>query len=229
MVKIYLDAGHGGKDNGATGNSLFEKAVTLDITKRINEHLKSYKNVETLLTRDTDIFLSLAERTDKANKWGADIFLAIHINAATIPSSRGFESHIYTSPDAKTKALQNVMHETIFKSISADTDISDRGKKQSNFHVLRESKMAAILTENLFITNSKDAAFLKKNDFKEKIAVAHVLGLEKFLGLEKNLPPPKLSDELFQVIAGTFSQKENADDLAEKLKKDGYEAYVKKQ
>ena len=60
MVKIYLDAGHGGTDSGAVGNGLYEKNLTLDIVKEIQKKLEeNYENVEIMTTRTEDIFLSL--------------------------------------------------------------------------------------------------------------------------------------------------------------------------
>jgi N-acetylmuramoyl-L-alanine amidase len=223
VMKLYLDAGHGGKDTGASGNGLFEKNVNLEICKRIETYLKDYLNVEVMTTRETDIYLTLNERTDKANKWGATAFLSVHINANTSPSPRGFESYIYPNANSATRAFQNVMHQEIFKQISS-FGIPDKGKKQANFHVLRESQMKAILTENGFISNSADATLMKRAEFLDRLALGHVVGLEKFFGLNKARPPSEVG--LYQVIAGTYSQKENADDLAKKLKADGYDAYV---
>jgi N-acetylmuramoyl-L-alanine amidase len=222
-LKLYLDAGHGGKDGGASGNGLIEKNLNLEICLRIESYLESYSNVEVMTTRDTDVYLSLDERTDKANKWGADAFLSVHINANTSPSPRGFDSYIYPNADSATRAFQNVMHQEIHRQISR-FGIPDKGKKTANFHVLRESQMKAILTENGFISNSTDAALLKRSDFLEFLALGHVIGLEKFFGLKKARPPSE--NGLYQVIAGTFSQKDNAEDLAKKLKADGYDAYV---
>lgn len=222
-MKLYLDAGHGGKDSGASGNGLLEKNINLEICKRIEKILESYTDVEVMVTRDTDIYLTLDERTDKANKWGADAFLSVHINANTSPSPRGFESYIYPNANSATRAFQNVMHQEIYKQISS-FGIPDKGKKTANFHVLRESTMKAILTENGFISNAADAALMKRSDYLDKLALGHVTGLEKFFGMTKARPPSEQG--LFQVIAGTFSQKENADDMVKKLKADGYDAYV---
>jgi N-acetylmuramoyl-L-alanine amidase len=225
LVKIYIDGGHGGSDSGAVGNGIYEKDINLKITKKIETLLKeNYKNVEVLTTRTTDVFFSLAERTNKANQWGADAFLSVHINAHTDNRARGFETYIYPNAGAKTAAFQNVMHENIFGQIS-HSGMTDKGKKSANFHVLRESNMIALLTENGFISNSADAALLKTDVFLDKLAYGHVLGLERFFGLEKEIRPPT-SGELYQVIAGTFSSKENADDMAKKLTADGYDCYV---
>lgn len=227
LVKIYLDAGHGGQDSGATGNGIYEKNIVLDLAKRIEKILETnYKDVQVMQTRTTDVYLSLLERTNKANKWGADVFISLHNNSATSASAKGFESFIYNdsvSPD--TVALQNVMHQEIMKQISG---VTDRGKKRANFHVLRETNMKAILTENLFISNSSDSALLKQSAFLNKLAQGHVNGLEKFFGLERTIRPPTNEDsgELYQVIVGTFSDYDNAEEQVKKLKADGYEAYI---
>jgi N-acetylmuramoyl-L-alanine amidase len=231
MTKIYLDAGHGGTDSGAVGNGLFEKNLTLSITKKIEEILQTdFENVEIMTTRDTDIFLSLTERTDKANKWGADIFVAVHINASTGANASGFQSHIYTKADAKTIAMQNVMHAAIYNSIKS-FKIADRGKDMSNFHVLRESKMIAILTENGFISSPFDSSLLKNEDYLNKVAQGHVDGLEKYFGLKRKEKtqdsPSEPTGTLYQVVAGTFKDRNHADEQVKKLKADGYEAYIK--
>lgn len=233
MPKIFLDAGHGGKDSGATGNGLYEKNVVLDLTNRIENKLKQYKNVEIMQTRTTDVFLELSERTNKANEWGADAFVSIHCNANPSASAKGFESFVYNgSIGSDTIAFQNVMHQEIVKQI-IDSGIVDRGKNKANFHVLRESHMKAILGENLFVSNASDAALLKKDSFLDALAQGYVNGLEKFFGLERTIRPPTdetpvNSGELYQVIAGTYSEYANAEAQVKKLAADGYTAYINK-
>lgn len=231
-IKITLDAGHGGTDAGASGNGIREKDITLELILAINEKLKNYKGVQTLLTRSTDVFVSLDDRTNMSNKFGADVFLSCHINAATDVSARGWQSHIYNGVnDSKTTAYQNVIHGEVINSIKDFSGVVDRGKEKNNFAVLRQTTCPAILTENLFITNASDSALLKRNDFIQAVADGHVTGLEKFLGLEKNIPPPSEvpnSGVLYQVVAGTFSQLENAQALSKKLNALGYETQITK-
>ena len=229
MVKIYLDSGHGGKDSGAVGNGLLEKNIVVDLAKRVEAKLKVYKDVQILQTRTTDVFLELSERTDKANKWGADCFVSFHCNSATDSSAKGFETFVYNGsigPD--TIAFQNVMHQEILRQIGAN--VVDRGKKRANFHVLRESNMKAILGENLFVSNPSDAALLKQSTFLERVAQGYVTGLEKFYGLIKESRPPTVTppktDVLYQVIAGTFSSRDNAENQVKKLGADGYSSYI---
>lgn len=74
MVKIVLDAGHGGRDPGAVGNGLREKDVTLTIVTKIGEMLKEYERVDVHYTRTDDQFIELSERAAMANRIGADFF-----------------------------------------------------------------------------------------------------------------------------------------------------------
>lgn len=75
MFKLFLDPGHGGKDPGAVGNGMEEKDITLAIAKQIHDILTNhYRNVSVKMSRTTDKFVSLKERTDAANSWGATFF-----------------------------------------------------------------------------------------------------------------------------------------------------------
>jgi N-acetylmuramoyl-L-alanine amidase len=225
---IYLDAGHGGKDSGAIGNGIKEKDIVLDIVKRIETGLKAY-DVDVLLSRTADIFLTLDERTSKANAAKADVFVSVHINSAVNTTARGFESYIYPNSGAATSALQNVMHSEIVKQIQGAAGFDDRGKKQANFAVLRQSAMKAVLTENFFISNAADAALLKNDDFKQKVAQGHINGLEKYLGLKRLERPPEPQPEgkLWIVQVGAFEEKKNAEALANDLRKSGYRPFIK--
>lgn len=241
MVKILLDAGHGGKDGGASKNGIHEKDIVLKICKKIQAKLNNYLDVKVLMSRETDTTLSMEERTNKANNLKADILVSVHTNSATTTTAKGFESYRYITSDAGTIALQNVMHQEIIRAIGGK--IVDRGKKSANFHMLRESHMKAILTENLFISNVAESNLLKDDSFLDKIAQGHVNGLVKFLGLKLKerqpiqptptptpAPPKKpINEKLYIVQVGAFEHKENAEKLAEDLRKQGYRPLIKYQ
>ncbi|WP_096224907.1 N-acetylmuramoyl-L-alanine amidase [Geobacillus sp. FJAT-46040] len=227
MVRIVLDAGHGGKDSGAVGNGLREKDLTLDIVKKIGNLLAEYEGVEVHYTRTDDRFLELSERAEIANKLKADYFISVHINAG---GGTGFESYIYNGNVSQAAiAYQNVIHSEITKAIG---NVKDRGKKRANYAVLRLTNMPAILTENLFIDNANDAAKLKSDQFLQQIAYGHVVGLEKAFGLKKKAKPQpqpqqKTSDKkLYRVQVGAFSDRKNAERLVEELKQKGYPAFI---
>ncbi|WP_160141853.1 N-acetylmuramoyl-L-alanine amidase [Salicibibacter halophilus] len=184
MQKIYIDPGHGGSDTGATGNGLNEKDIVLDIGHQMSVYLReNYEGMYRRMSRTDDTDVSLQDRTDDANNWGADVFISIHANALD-GSVRGFETFIHTSNPTGASDLQSVMHPQILDEMHTfDSSIPDRGEQTANFHVLRETRMSAILTENLFIDNTGDAALLQDPDFIAAVAAAHAEAVAEFLNL----------------------------------------------
>ncbi|MEN1969327.1 N-acetylmuramoyl-L-alanine amidase [Lentibacillus sp. N15] len=179
-VRIFIDPGHGGSDPGATANGLKEKDLTLDIALRTRDILnESYEGHTIKLSRTSDVTTSLAKRTRMANNWGANFFVSIHINSN---NATGFESYIFDGnygDKERTNAIRNSIH----NEIVSQTGFKDRGQKEENLHVLRESKAPAILTENGFIDNANDGSKLKKDAFINKIAQGHADGIARALGL----------------------------------------------
>lgn len=210
-MKIMIDPGHGGRDTGAVGNGLQEKDVTLTIAGHIRDFLlDEYKNVDIRMTRDSDVFVALSERAEMANQWNADYFMSIHVNAG---GGTGFESYIHTTRTTGSVQAQDVIHPAIINAI----EVRDRGKKDANFAVLRETRMPAILTENLFVDHLNDAVLLKDPSFLQLIARGHVTGLEQAFHLEKN----SSSNTLYRVIVdgtqvGAYEQHQNILDEVEK-------------
>lgn len=180
MVKIFIDPGHGGVDPGARGYQLKEKDLTLSIALKLRDYLnKQYTGHSIKMSRTTDKTVSLKARTNAANSWNADYLISIHINSG---GGTGFESYIYNRTNNKgTINKQTIIHNEVMKY----TAFGDRGKKRANLHMLRESRMNAILTENGFIDNKNDAAKLKSNAFLNQIAKGHALGLARALGLKR--------------------------------------------
>ncbi len=92
---VVIDPGHGGEDPGAIGpGGLKEKDVTLDIAKRLKKILENRYKLKVYLTRDNDRFVSLKDRTLLANRYNADVFVSIHINASRRKTLRGVETYL---------------------------------------------------------------------------------------------------------------------------------------
>lgn len=89
---IMIDAGHGGKDPGATGNGMRESAVTLDLAQKLGAELKK-KGFTVMYTRGNNSFVALEDRTGLANNKKADIFVSIHVNASTNKGLHGLETY----------------------------------------------------------------------------------------------------------------------------------------
>jgi N-acetylmuramoyl-L-alanine amidase len=93
VSRIVIDPGHGGHDPGAKGKSLDESELVLDIALRVEKLLEKMPGVEVILTRRSDEYVPLQERTAIANREGADLFLSIHANASPNASAGGIETY----------------------------------------------------------------------------------------------------------------------------------------
>jgi N-acetylmuramoyl-L-alanine amidase len=92
--RICLDAGHGGHDPGAIGRGgTQEKDITLAVVLKLEKLIRTQLGADVVMTRDTDIFIPLEERTAVANASGADLFLSVHINSARNRTGRGLETY----------------------------------------------------------------------------------------------------------------------------------------
>jgi N-acetylmuramoyl-L-alanine amidase len=104
---IVLDAGHGGHDTGAVGPSgLMEKEIVLDVTRRVARRVESGLGVKVVMSRDSDVFVPLRERTNFANKQRADLFVSIHANAHPQAVSEGVETYFLSSEASDNVARQ---------------------------------------------------------------------------------------------------------------------------
>jgi N-acetylmuramoyl-L-alanine amidase len=93
VSKIVIDAGHGGHDPGATAFGVSEAELVLDVALRLEKLLQQRPGFETVLTRRTDDYVTLEERTQRANRESADLFLSIHANASATATARGAETY----------------------------------------------------------------------------------------------------------------------------------------
>ncbi|MCY7572291.1 N-acetylmuramoyl-L-alanine amidase [Bacillus pumilus] len=190
--KIMIDPGHGGHDPGAVANGLKEKDLVLKIAMKTKAILEKVYGASVKLTRSTDVYIDLSQRARLANNWGADYFASIHINAG---GGTGFETFRFDklSATSSTGKQQKIVHDSIYNKIKEKA--VSRGTKSENLAVLRETKMSAILTENLFIDREKDAALLKQDSFLNLLAEGHAEGIAAAVGLKKvsssTKPKPK--------------------------------------
>jgi N-acetylmuramoyl-L-alanine amidase len=109
VARIVIDPGHGGHDPGAKARGLSESDLVLDVALRLEKLLLKQQGVEVVLTRRTNTFVSLEERTEIANREGADLFLSIHVNASADASARGVETYFLNfaaNPEAEAVAAR---------------------------------------------------------------------------------------------------------------------------
>ena len=232
--KVFIDPGHGGDDNGASGvNNLLEKNINLSVSKKVFNLLKS-QGLDVLLSRDDDSTLSLNSRTNAANKWGANCYVSIHCNSFD-GNSKGLETYSYTS---KTNDLATYIHNEILKSKSYT---QNRGVKTANFYVLKNSNMRSCLVELAFIDNESDAKLLQENQNEFALAIAK--GICNYLGVKYNFSNPnpletlnvpiENSNTFYRVVFGSFNNRIYAEEMLESLKSKGFndvfiDVFVKK-
>jgi len=207
MKKIMIDPGHGGRDPGAVGPSgVQEKVITLAVVKQVASILAPVAEVK--LTRDGDIALGanlsadLTARTNAANNWGADCFVSIHCNSAADHSAHGTETYHYPGSTLGA-ALAQAIHSKLIPALG----LTDRGVKEANFAVLRQSKCPAALVELAFISNVAEEKLLNTPAFQAKAARAVAEGIAQFLGLRLPagaLAPPALNHDTVKIRIGNL-------------------------
>ncbi|WP_082234959.1 N-acetylmuramoyl-L-alanine amidase [Halobacillus massiliensis] len=220
MVTIVIDPGHGGSDSGASFQGYFEKNFNLSISSKVRDFLLQNYDVRIVMTRNTDTTVSLSARTNLANAQNADFFLSIHNNAS---GGSGFESFIFNgSVSAATRTYQNIIHDQIVNAVGTKYNIINRGKKRENFHVLRETRMEALLLEVLFVDNVRDLSLLRNNTFINDVSSAIARGVARAL----NLPAKSTPSGLFRVIAGSFRDRSNAEDRVQFLNQKNINSFI---
>ena len=180
---VVIDAGHGGYDDGATGPSgTREKDITLSIALKLSELLKG-AGYNTLLTRSDDTFVSLPDRSLKANASKADIFVSIHCNSSEYHTGHGTE--VYTEPDRlspvyKQQEISRYLAGLVQNELSKALGLTDRGTKEKDLAVCRETNLPAILVETAFIDNREEELLLNDPSFQDKAAAAVKQGIDRY-------------------------------------------------
>jgi N-acetylmuramoyl-L-alanine amidase len=200
---VVIDAGHGGKDEGARGNGLREKDLSLDVALRVEKLLNTF-NFPTLLTRRDDTYVSLAERASIANRLDDAVFVSIHFNHASDTSSTGVETFyatekvppesawtwigFFSKPEPVSTDLGEDLAGYVQTSLISRTDATNRGIKQRPLYVVRHTRCPAVLVEGGFLNNPLDAQLVSNAEYRERLARAIAEGV---MAYQKNRPQPE--------------------------------------
>lgn len=178
--KVVIDAGHGGKDPGATSPAGHqEKENTLAIARQIRELEAGFGgHVEFYLTRAGDDNVSLEARAAYANQLRADYFISLHQNSDAKRQGRGIEVFAL-APGGEAEKLGEI----ILRKLVQRTGLVNRGMKFANYAVLRETKMPAVLCEIGFIGTLEEARTISTASFHQQAALAICEGISVYLGV----------------------------------------------
>lgn len=208
-VRIFLDAGHGGKDSGATKGSRHEADDVLKVVKKVGKKLEeTYSNVVVGYSRTSDIYESPSKKADDGNSFNADYFFSFHRNAYN-GSAKGWETEYKSHSTVKDNIMDDL------NSKMKKIGFAIRGDKQrSNLAVLNQTSMPALLFEIGFIDNTVDNKI-----FDEKfddIVKAFVETIANNCGLKKK-ENEKEDAGMADKKEGCFSINKNAENITEFL------------
>jgi N-acetylmuramoyl-L-alanine amidase len=166
IKKVVIDAGHGGKDPGATVGKTYEKDIALDVALKTGRIIrKMYPDVEVLYTRDKDVFPTLDDRPELANKKKADLFISIHVNICATPSVSGAEVFILgrrrSADNFEVAKLENSVilleddYSTRYEGFDPTSPESYIMFEMLQNEFLEQSRMFADMVQHNFVNHAK--------------------------------------------------------------------------
>ncbi|MDH2338721.1 N-acetylmuramoyl-L-alanine amidase [Clostridium perfringens] len=181
--RVWLDAGHGGKDSGACANGLREKDINLTATLECRNVLVSY-GVEVGMTRTTDVFYELNERCRMANKFRADVFVSLHTNAGGGDGAEAIHSIHYGMGTELAKNMVAAIKEYTPQNLRPRATYSKANSSGNAdyFAVIRNTNMSASIIEMAFI-DSIDHEVIDTIEEQKAMGRAIAYGILKTLGI----------------------------------------------
>ena len=160
---VVIDPGHGGYDRGGIPHQrIAEKVMTLDVSLRLRDILKK-SGYRVVMTRDSDVFVSLPGRVAIANSYRDAIFVCIHFNSATRSGANGIETYFYSK---QSLPLASAIH----YHVAGDAPTENRGVRRRGYYVLRKTRIPAVLVECGFLTNPTEARYAQSPKYRQKLA-----------------------------------------------------------
>ncbi len=166
---VVIDAGHGGKDGGCVHHGLVEKKLCLDVALRLEKHLKA-RGIRVIMTRRTDVYVSLEQRAAISNRQRHALFVSLHFNATRNRAISGMEV-FYRSSAGKSVASR------ILRSMDLNLKGKNRGIFYEDLKVLRATRAVAVLVEGGYLSNKIDAARCATAAHREEMARAIAVGI----------------------------------------------------
>lgn len=156
---VVIDAGHGGKDPGATANGLREKDITLAVALKLGHYLREKLGIHVVYTRDDDRFIELKDRGRVANEHGSKLFISIHVNAARSRSAIGTETYFLGLH--KSDAARNTMER--------ENSVVTYETSQHEYEAMTEEALIRMeLTQSAYMRKSQELSALIQDQFEER-------------------------------------------------------------
>ena len=172
-MKIMIDPGHGGSDNGASYGFVDEDDIALSVAFLLRCELEK-RGVEVFMTREWDIDVSLGDRCRMANHAEADLFVSVHCDAWHKKAVSGISTHVFRNAGRVSMNLATRVQGALMARFP---DHINRGVKPAGFYVLKHTDMPAILVECEFVSNPETYRFLREPENQLAIARAITEGV----------------------------------------------------
>ena len=179
---ILMDAGHGGKDPGASSQGVTEKSIVIKVAKLVEQKLKS-AGATVIMSRTGDTYPSLQDRVALSKSTNTELFVSIHVNAAANKSVTGTETFYNLSANdngAESKVLATKIQQEIIKNAS----MNNRGTKEGEFYVIKQMEIPSVLVELGFITNQQDLNKLVNDKYIEIYAQSIFNGIRDYYSIQ---------------------------------------------
>jgi N-acetylmuramoyl-L-alanine amidase len=169
---VVIDPGHGGHDKGAQWGRVYEKHLCMDTSARLEAYLKEM-GFNTVMTRNSDYFVSLPQRVAIANRYRDAVFVAVHYNFTWNESASGLET-FYCNPDSQNFA--GMVQSSVMNRVRA----VNRGPKFARYYVIRNNQCPAILVECGFVSNPGERGRMKSAWYRDALAKGIAEGIMRF-------------------------------------------------
>lgn len=147
---VIIDPGHGGEDEGCSGDGILEKDINLAIARLVENKL-GQMGYQVIMTREDDIYIAKEERVRNANSYGADIYVSIHQNTFEDGGVEGIETWYDGNNETKdSKRLAQLVYQETLKSTGA---VKRELRDDAEFHVTGKTAMPSCLIETGFLSN----------------------------------------------------------------------------
>jgi N-acetylmuramoyl-L-alanine amidase len=172
---IVIDAGHGGKDFGATVGEVMEKKIVENLANKIKA-LNKDKNIEIVLLREEDNFLDLKERVDRINALKPNLVISLHVNNTKNEAVNGVGA--FVSKENKFQEESHKHAEGLIEMVSND-NLAKRGVKEAPLFILANSNCPAVNLQVGFLSNTKEREYLTSEKGQNEIASNVISYLKK--------------------------------------------------
>lgn len=179
---VFIDVGCGGYETGyVTSSKTKEKDLNLQIAKKVAKLLSKYDDINVILSRKEDVYMSPDERKSLAESENAEVFVSIHMAAENTGKADGVETIYSSKSDDGSYDLASIIQ----TSIAAYIDANNRGVSDYNMKVLEDTAMPSVYIQCGFLSNSSEEKKLKNKDYQDDLSEGIAQGIMTYIDAKK--------------------------------------------